>query len=100
MIAKKKKSETKPDLDNLGSSPKMERYFLFFGRIKRRNKKSGRSCFATEEQPYAVFFLKMADKFKLLLLPVLDMLFEDDKDNICGTADEMIILFGTNGASN
>lgn len=69
----------------------MERYFLFFGRSKRRNKKSGRSCFATEEQPYAVFFLKMADK----LLPVLDMLFEDDEDNLCGTADEMIILFGT-----
>lgn len=36
----------------------------------------------------------MVDNFKLLLLLVLDMLFEDDEDELCGIEDEMIMFFG------
>lgn len=71
---------------------------IFFILRKRQKKKSRRFCFATEDQSNAPvevqFFLNMADNFKLLLLPVLDMLFEDDEDERCGTEDEMITLFG------
>lgn len=66
--------------------------------LRKRQKKSRRFCFTTEDQSNAPvevqFFLNMADNFKLLLLPVLDMLFEDDEDELCGTEDEMITLFG------
>lgn len=64
----------------------MERYVLFFGRSKRRSP-------ATEDQSNAPVEI-MADNFKLLLLPVLDMLFEDDEDELCSTEDEMITFFG------
>lgn len=53
---------------------------------------------ATEDQSNAPveiqFFLNMADNFKLLLLPELDMLFADDEDELCGTEDEMITFIG------
>ena len=75
----------------------MERYFPFFRRSNRRNlKRSRRTCISNGEHPntpedvqYTKF--NMAD---LQLLHVLDFLFEDDEDDLHGTDDDVVTLFG------